>query len=180
MKHEARSRWRLKKTLARRLEFRPIERDDLRYVWAAYKKGYLASMGEQWASGEMDSAEFAKALEVEITTTYHGSWTLLAESRKGYVPIGLVLGFWSHPNPRFAPFMIVGDMIWFPWASDRNRIESSVAFFHRVEVPMVEYAREQHKRFFEMICKHGIMRRIGTSFNVYPGESTAVYETRKL
>lgn len=182
MKHETelRSRWRLKRTLARRTESRPIEREDLKFVWAAYKKGCLASMGDGWGDDKMSSAEFNAAFEQEITSTYHGSWTLFAESRKGFIPVGLVLGFWSHPNPRFAPFMIIGDMIWFPWASARNRIESAVGFFHRIrsDIAMVEYARAEHKRFFEMICQHGIMRRIGTSFNVYPGESTAVFETR--
>ena len=181
MKHEAlRSRWRLRKTLARRLHFSPIERDDLRYVWAAYKKGCLASMGEQWAGGEMAAPEFSEAFEAEIKSNYHGTWTLFAEARKGFMPVGLVLGFWSHPNPRFAPFMIVGDMVWFPWATPRIRIEAAVYFFHRIraEIPMVEYAREQHKRFFEVLCQHGIMRRIGTSSNVYPGEQTAVYETK--
>jgi hypothetical protein len=181
MKHERMpTRWRLKKTLARRVDFRPIERDDMKYAYAAYKKGRMASMGERWAGGELTPSEFAEAFEVEIQTVYHGVWVLLAEGSKGYIPAGMVMGFWSHPDPRFAPFMIVGDIIWFPWASARNRIESAVGFFARIrsEIAMVEYASEEHKRFFEMICQHGIMRRVGTSFNVYPGQATAVYETR--
>ena len=184
MKHERglqrQTWWRLKKTLSRKTDFRPIEREDLKYIGAAYRKGALASMGEDFASGEMSKDDFLDRFEREIRENYAAAWTLFAETGKGFIPVGLVLGFWSHPNPRFSPFMIVGDMIWFPWSSPRNRIESAVCFFHRIrhEIAMVEYAEERFKRFFEMICQHGVMRRIGTSYNVYPGAATAVYETR--
>lgn len=184
MKHERniepKSNWRLSKTLSRKLDFRPIEDEDMKYAWASYKKGALASMGGVFSDTTLTADEFKTAFQVEVTTTYHGAWTLFAETRRGYMPVGLVLGFYSHPNPRFAPFMIVGDMIWFPWSSSRNRVESAVYFFSKIrsQIPMVEYASEQHKRFFEMIAKHGIMRRIGTSHNVYPDQATSVWETR--
>lgn len=174
------AKWRLKRTLARKPSFRPIEEADMKYIWAAYRKGSLASMGGDFVSGEMTAAEFAQRFEQEIIGNYAGAWTLFAETKRGAIPVGLALGFYSHPNPKLAPFMIVGDLIWFPWSTHRNRIESAVNFFHRIRatVPMVEYARGEYKRFFEMICQHGVMRRIGTTHNVYPNEAVAVYETR--
>ena len=174
------TRWRLRKTLARKTDFRPIEREDLKYIWAAYRLGSLASIGEKFADTTKESSDFSEAFEAEIQNNYHGAWTLFAETTRGFIPVGLVLGFWSHPNPQFAPFMIIGDMIWFPWSSPRNRIESAVNFFNRIrnEIQMVEYANEGAKKFFEMIAHHGIVRRVGTSFNVYPGTATAVFETR--
>lgn len=180
MKTAPRPSWRLRKTLARRLEFRPIEREDIRYAWAAYKNGCLASMGEKWAQGDMDAAAFAVEFEVEVSTVYHGVWTMLAEGRKGFIPVGIVLAFWSHPDPKFAPFMIVGDIVWFPWASTRNKIESAVNFFNSIrgQLAMVEYASEKHRPFFEMICQHGVMRRVGTMEYAIGGEKHAVYETR--
>ena len=77
--------------------------------------------------------------------------------------------------------MIIGDMLWMPWASKRNKIEAAVHFFNtiRADIPMVEYANLEAKPFFEMIAKHGIMRRVGTSHNVYPGEPTAIFETKR-
>lgn len=181
MKHERgiANGWRLKKTLRRRTEFRPIEDADCKFAWAAYKKGALASMGPRFQA-EFTPEAFYTAFVDEVETTYAGAWTLSAETKRGFIPVGIVLGFYSHPNPQFAPFMIVGDMIWFPWASVRNRIESAVAFFNsiRKEIPMLEYADDKAKPFFEMIAKHGIMRRVGTSFNVYPGQAVAVFETR--
>lgn len=130
----------------------------------------------------MTAAEFRVVFEAEITTRYHGSWTLLAETAKGFMPAGFVFGFLSHPDPRYAPFMIVGDIVWMPWTTPRNRIESAVQFFThgRAGIPMVEYANERNKKFFETIAKHGVMRRIGTSFCVYPDEPAAVFETRNI
>lgn len=180
-KQKKKPNWRLKKTLSRKLDVRPIEKEDMRFIWAAYSKGALASMGEKFAGGDMEPREFDPEFQSEILTNYDAAWTLFAESKKGFLPVGLVLGFFSHPNPEFAPFMIVGDMIWFPWSRPRNRIESAVRFFNdiRGEIPMVEYARAEHQKFFDALCSHGIIRRTGTSYVVYPGEKTAIYETRQ-
>lgn len=175
------NRWRLKKTLSRPTDIRPIESVDMRYIWAAYTKGALASMGEKYADGKMPSEDFETQFGIEILTNYHAAWTLFADNGNGLIPIGLVLGFYSHHNPEFSPFMIVGDMIWFPWATTRNRVETAVKFFHEIrrEIQMVEYARKEHQKFFDMICAHAVLRRAGTSYVVYPGEATAIYETRK-
>lgn len=151
------------------------------YVWAAYKKGALASMGAHLADGAMPAAEFKDAFEAEIIANYDAAWTLFGETVHGFRPVGLILGFWSHPNPKMAPFMIVGDMIWFPWASARNRISAAVNFFNSIrdQIPMVDYARQKDRGFFVVMCQHGIMRQVGTTLNVYPGEPAAVYETRR-
>lgn len=184
MKHEREmtaQKWRLKRTLKRRVEHRPIEDADCRYAWAAYKKGALASLGPRFAGANMTPDEFYAAFVAEVAANYAGGWTLSADTAaRGFMPVGIVLGFYSHPNPALAPFMIIGDMLWFPWASARNKIEAAVGFFNaiRKEIPMVEYADEAAKPFFEMIAQHGIMRRVGTSFNVFPGRSAAVFETR--
>ena len=77
--------------------------------------------------------------------------------------------------------MIIGDIIWCPWATKRNKIESAINFFNivRKQIPMMDYSHgEENIRFFEMIAKHGIMRRVGTTFNVVQGEPTAIFETR--
>lgn len=183
MKHEREiaKGWRLRKTLRRKTEFRPIEDADCKFAWAAYRLKGIPSMGERFAPGMAPEA-FYEAFVDEVRTNYAGAWTLSAETARGFMPVGFVLAFFSHPNPRLSPFMIVGDMIWMPWASARNRVEAAVAFFNgiRKDVPMVEYANDEAKPFFEMIAKHGIMRRVGTSFSVYPGQATAVFETRAL
>lgn len=183
MRHERNivNGWRLKKTLKRKIEFRPIEDGDCKFAWAAYRLGALSSMGERFTAG-MTPEAFYEAFVDEVRANYAGAWTLSAETRRGFMPVCIVLAFFSHPNPKLAPFMIIGDMIWMPWASVRNKVESAVGFFNaiRKEIPMVEYANEDAKPFFEMIAKHGVMRRVGTSRVVYPGQNTAVFETLAL
>ena len=158
---------------------RPLERDDLKFIWAAYAKTGFPSMGEQFAGTEMGPDEFEAAFGKEVLANYTGVWSLHAETVKGFIPVGVVLAFWSHPDPRLAPFMIIGDMLWFPWSSPRNRIEAAVRFAVTVrdEFPMVEFARDEHVPFFEVLMKHGVVRRIGKSWNIYPGEQTTVFET---
>lgn len=172
--------WRLRKTLARKLEFRPIEKDDVRFAWAAYKKGSLAPMAGIFAQQGMNAEEFKIAFEKIILTRYHGGWTLFAETHNGFIPVGFVLAFYSHTDPVLSPFMIIGDLVWCPWASKRNKIESAVNFFSKIrnDIPMVDYAYgDTNKKFFEMLARHGIVRRIGTTFNVVKGEPCAVFET---
>ena len=177
-----RSKWRLRKTLARKMAFRPIEAEDVKFAWAAYKKGALTSMAGPFAQPNLTAEEFNIEFQATVTARYHGAWTLFAEvSKRGHMPVGLVLAFYSHPDPALSPFMIVADIVWFPWASARNRIEAAVHFFSviRSSIPMVGYANgDMNKRFFEMICQHGITRRIGTTFNMAKDEPVAVFETR--
>lgn len=150
----------------------------MRYLWAAYKKGSLAEL-DAFAETGMSAETFQARLEAELDVNFHAAWTLFGQTKRGFLPVGLVLGFWSSPDPKLSPFMILGAMIWFPWASPRNRIESAVNFFAKMrnELPMVEYAREKDKKFFEHIARHGVLRRVGTMRNVYEKEPAAVFET---
>ena len=129
----------------------------------------------------MNSSQFREAFEVEVTTKYHGVWTLFANTKKGNIPVCFVLAFWCHPLVEIAPYMILNVMLWLPWATARNRIESAVNFFNQIRnhIPMMGFAREKDKKFYVTMMRHGIMRQVGTSFNVFPNESAAVYETRR-
>lgn len=153
----------------------------MRYLWAAYKKGCLAGMAAPFDRTDMNADAFREEFEATVTTRYHGAWTLFAETSKGFIPVGCILGFYSHPLPSFSPFMIVGDIVWMPWASARNKIESAVNFFTKVrkDIPMMDYAYGTTAvKFMEMVARHGVMRRVGTTYNVVKGEPVAVFETR--
>jgi len=163
-----RPKWRLKKTLKRKPKFRPTQVEDLKFAWAAYKRG---AFGDIFAE-ELSPQEFRDAFSNEVTQAYHAIWTLLADK-----PVGMVFGFWAHPLPKLAPYLILDRVVWFDWATPRTRVEGAVNFLNetRQDFPMIGFAEGDDKRFFEMICKHGIIRRVGTSHNL----SKAVFETRK-
>ena len=126
----------------------------------------------------MPPREFYEEFVSEVQENYTGAWTLLAGDE--VKPVGTILAFFSHPEPALSPFMIIGDIIWYPWATPRNKVEAALNFFNemRRNTAMVEYANKETKAFFEVMAKHGVMRRIGTSHNVYPGEPTTIFETR--
>lgn len=165
------NRWRLRRTLKRRTEFRPIETDDIKYLWAAYKSGGLPDI-EPGKSPD----EFRETIERGIVERCHAAWTLFADTKRGFIPVGIVLAAWA-PN---APYLIVTGISWMPWATRRNIVECTVAFFNKTrrEFSFVGYATPEHKRMYEVCAMHGIMRRVGTSYVAIPGKACAVFETR--
>lgn len=179
MKHERRPspkpNWRLKKTLARHVEVRAMQPDDLKYLWAAYKKGALAPLGEVFSSADLDQEKFRQAFDM-AAEQYSEGWIISAGTRHGFRPIGLVLGALSP----LSAYMVIGGIVWFPWASRRNIVEGTVSFFNliRKSFPWIGYASNAHKRLYEVCCMHGIMRRIGTSYVVFPNEAAAMFEAK--
>ncbi len=163
-------KWRLSKTLSRRVEIRPIENDDVKYAWAAYKQGKLSDMG---FSENLDAQTFKTTFEGFVLTHAHAAWTVSAETKKGFMPIGLALGQWG------PAFMIVTAIKWFPWATRRNIVEGTVSLFNgmrKEKFPAIGFANEEHKPLYEACCMHGIMHRIGTSHSL--GEKYTVFEVR--
>lgn len=163
--------WRLRKTLSRRIEVRPIEDADVRYAWAAYKKGALAELGEPYTS-DLDAAQFKSAFERTVLTTHHAWWTISGETKNGFIPIGIVVGEWGPSQA----FMIIVGISWFPWASRRNIVEGTVKFFDglRKQMKWVGFATPKHKPLYEVCCMHAIMRRVGTTNMTKP--PSAVFE----
>jgi hypothetical protein len=170
------NKWRLRRTLKRRAEFRPIENGDVRYTFAAYRKGSLSSLGEDFANTDMNADEFKAAFEGFVLKNFHAVWTLFATTPKGVIPVGIVFAEGA-PN---GPYMIVTAAVWFPWASKRNMVEAMVSFLDSVrkQVALVFYAVPEHKRMYEVCAMHGVVRRVGTSYTVIPGKAAAVFETR--
>ena len=129
------------------------------------------------AGTDLDPDEFKDALTKGVIEHCHAAWTLFGQTKKGVIPVGIVLAAWA-PN---APYLIITGIAWMPWASRRNIIECTVGFFNsaRREFQFVGYATEDHKRMYEVCAKHGIMRRVGTSYVAIPGHAAAVFETVK-
>jgi hypothetical protein len=165
-------KWRLRRTLKRTIDYRPIELEDVKYAWASYKQGSLVWLDKPGMLPE----EFRESFQDFIVNKCHAAWTLFATTKRGFIPVGIVLAAWA-PN---APYLIVADIAWMPWASKRNIIECTVGFFNgaRRDFAFVGYALPEHKRMYEVCMMHGIMRRVGTSYVAIPGKATAVFETK--
>ena len=170
------NKWRLKKTLGRDVKYRPIEDEDMRYTFAAYKKGALEPLGEPFDNTSMTADQFKETFERFVVEKFHAVWTLFATTKRGFIPVGLIFAVWVPSSP----YMTVNALCWFPWASRRNIIECCVSFLNsiRTQVNMMFYAAPEHKRTYEVCAMHGVIRRIGTSHIVFPGKPAAVFETR--
>jgi hypothetical protein len=164
------SKWRVKRTLRRRPSYRPIEVGDLRYLWAAYKRGALIGLG---VPGYLSPEEFSAFVDNKVSTSCHMAWAMLLEGR----PVGFVFGAWSPAVRQVLEIVLV---VWMPWASNRNIIESAVNFIREIKKVhrCMGYALPEHKRLYEVAAAHGLVRRIGTSYNAIPGRPTAIFESR--
>ena len=103
------------------------------------------------------------------------AYTLEADTKKGRIPIGVVGG-------RFVgPFLFIGSMNWFKWASKRNIYESVVNTLNelRKNYIVLFHSNMEDKDFYVNVAKHGIIRRVGTVHDVYEDGPAAVFETRK-
>lgn len=161
--------------------------DDIKYVGAAWKMGALNL--DPIFDHDLTAEEFKALFQWYARTNYGvfqidgdglpveaglGAWTFIARSKRGKdEPVGFYLG-WVRGR-----IIQTGAMIWFPWASHRNVIESAVNFFDKMrrEHVVIDFAEAKDKKFFETICRHGVMRRIGTSYEVYPDDRCVVFET---
>lgn len=137
-------------------------------------------MGPLFTSLEMGRADFEAAV---VDTLGPRDWvvTLIADTKDGRLPVGCV----SAMNPLGTRLVTIADVLWFPWASSRNCLESMVHFINetRDDYTIMEYAdeREAHtKGFFETLCKYAVMRRVGTVHDLYgSGNSAALYQSRR-
>ena len=140
------------RALSRKPSFRDWEEGDIRYVWASYSLGGFEGAFEADLSG----LEFEEAFLDRVGEGV-GAFTLFAPN-KDDAPVGLMLvaGFdgnlWPH-------------VIWFPWASPRNKIEVVLRFLNdmRRDAKLVVAAETKDRDFFVTMCRYGVMRRIGTS-----------------
>lgn len=166
-KPQAHKTWSLKKTLSRKTSFRPIEDEDVAYIWAACRKGMKIPQVPDALAAEPFRQTFAQM----VLDNYDACWTLFANDER----IGLAFAFWLHPQ---VEQMVFNGFTWFPWSSPRSRLEGAVKFFHivRREIPMIGFVGADQIGFFDVLKGHGIIRRVGTAHIM--GDSAATYETR--
>jgi len=147
--------------------------DDMRWVWAAYKKDSLGELSEFFdedADPDTFNRQFASLLENDLFV-----WSMQADTPRGRVPVGMVIG-----RPFVYGTLIMGNFTWFPWASKRNVYESTVNIINslRDEAPLVFHVEQKDKEFANWVARHGIMRRVGTMHEI-TDEPLAVFQSRR-
>jgi hypothetical protein len=159
---------------------------DWPFLIAAYKKGafdgVLRTLQRTYDLPEiveLTNEEFRALFTEFFRMGEHYILTARASAFKsldGQVPVGLV-----DTNPE--DHRMVPRVMWFPWASARNRIEATVKFLddHRKEHLVLIYDDEKSHRFFIRMAQYGILKRIGPASGPIPfwenGEKSVLWRT---
>lgn len=155
---------------------RPTDADDVKYLYAAWR---LGSTPLQAIETENDPEAFTEAFGNHIAERFQTAFTMLATPPgKNTMPVGVVFGILPFHGQ---PVMWFGDFIWFPWASRRNKLEAAVHFLNqmRKQYCMIGFCEPEAIRFFEHICRYGVLRRAGTVFDMLEEGARGIFQTRK-
>ena len=174
------------RTLKRGADYHLLSDGDWPFLIAAYKKGafddFLLGLQQTFDLPEiveLKNEEF-RALFGEIfrTEEYYilTAKTSAFKSLDGQVPVGLV-----QTNPK--DHRMIPRIMWFPWASPRNKIEATVRFLddHRKEKLILIFDDEKSHQFFVRMAQYGILKRIGPASGPLPfwenGEKSVIWRT---
>lgn len=151
----------LSKTLKRRPRFHQTNDDDLRWLYAAYRKGSF-----DWQEN-LTAAEFNDKA-IQFLLGFDQTYTLTAATGRGDIPVGLVVA--AVEDHRMQPHVL-----WFAWASARNKIESAVNFINQMRPiwKVIITVEEKNWGFFTHVMKHGVLDRCG-KINGYYGNGNAM------
>lgn len=173
-----------RRTLRRRPRFRLARVEDLNFLYAAYKQGAFdfsrleAQIGE--AIGQLSLEQFAALLDriagagVEL---YIGiARNAAAPNHGAEIPVCLC-GITRPDHPRHG----VANVRWLPWATARNKVETTVNFLNEMRRDMVLeiVAQQADWKFYEHMARYGLLRPVGTFFERFEDGSPArIWQTR--
>lgn len=111
----------------------------------------------------------------DFLAQFPAEWVFDAPTKNGIIPVGVGLAAYS-----IGEIVFMGDVIWFPWASVRNKLESALNLIEasRGENTILDFADETDQPFYVRLCKYGSARRIGTLYTL-DGKKIAQYQSKK-
>lgn len=145
-----------------------MESDDRKYAWAAYK---LGAFGPDRSS---DSQAFNKQLD-DYLRLHDVAYIVLAKTDKGKIPVGMIVGKYM------GPLLYLVDTTWFPWASSRNKLESIAKLLNelRRQYIVMFFCGIKDKDFYVNIARRGVIRRVGTIYDLLIEGPSPLFQTRK-
>lgn len=154
------------------MSFRPIETDDIKYAGAAWKKGALKGL-DPALDQDMTPEEFRRVF-TELVLQNGAAWTIEAKTPRGKMPVGFVFGSLA------GGVISVRRAVALPWCSSRMRLQGFLTWVNgiRREFMVLITPPLPEKRFYEQICRYGVMRRVGTLFDM-GSEPLALFQSRR-
>lgn len=150
--------------LTRKPHYREFQPEDEKYFWAAYQKGALD------IEPGMNKQQFHETLAAARDAA---DWfTLFAGTSRGNIPVGAI-------RAMIGERMMEPHVVWFPWASPRNKLESIANFLNesgRVWLVLV-ITRFAERAMYARLCEAGYLRHCGSIKGYYPDDDAAIYQT---
>lgn len=158
---------------------RATDADDIKYLYASWK---LKPSSLPFQVEADTPEEFTERALLQMAERYQVAYTLIAKPPgKEIMPVGIIFGVVPLRGKRI---LWTGDYTWFPWASNRNRLETAVHFGNQIrkEWVMIGFVDMVNVHLFEHVCRYGVGRRVGTLFDLDDSANAgpiAVFQTRK-
>lgn len=153
---------------------RPFDGGDIKFLYAAYKRQAKLN----WIPDDLPPAEFRDAVFTRIAE--HRAMggdilTMIGHTSLGEIPLGIMevnVTVADHIRPQAVPHAL-----WFPEASPRNKIESTVRFLDqlRQSFAVMIVAAEANWMFFNRVCQYGVLRPVGKLRNYHADGSDAMF-----
>lgn len=137
--------------LKRGCGFRQVVPEDNRWLWAAYQKGGLSGFPP-----ELDLPGFLEFLAQVLTTPIQALMLEAKVDELGQVgPVGIA-------SIRYAQGIEAWPWVdWFPWASQRNRIECGVKLLNDLNKEKLVLFHTDELVFVNHLARYGLLRPIG-------------------
>jgi hypothetical protein len=143
--------------------------DDLKYAWAAYRKGGFKDIPEGLAPVEFNERLLSGVEKVSEV------YTLTMPKDGSRLPLGLVfVNMINDPTPHILP-----SVVWFPWATTRNKLETFTKWLAETRLQamvMITAPRSEHS-FHLALCRRGILRTIGSIHGFFEDENAMLYQS---
>jgi len=159
------SKFRLKKLLKRDNSFRYFAKEDMKYLWAAYKKDGLPALPEN-----LNKEEFTD-LVTEFLSGFSEVFIIESPTIRGKIPVAIIT---TLVTSRTEP-----NVDWFPWASNRNKLEAAAYFLSKMRKrPILIWANKETTPYFTRLAQYGVLRRIGKAHKFVDGQDQMIFQTR--
>lgn len=167
-----------KRALKRKPGYEPFSDSHIKYVWAAYRRGFLEDIEPGLSAEEFRLRLLGWARQ--IIETNGDVFVLTGKTPFGEIPVGIVSFKCEAPpsaNQQFQPHVD-----WLPEASPRNRLECAMKFLIDMKKDgiVLLVAREKDWKFFERLCNYGVLRPVGKIRGYYSdGTAAMLFQDRK-
>lgn len=144
---------------------------EARVMYQAYR---LGSLPEGWrVKKDLKPLDFIEVIDGFIQATYSYGWSVRDEEQ----PLVMVFG------KDVDRFIVMGDVIWWPKISKRRKVDAIAALLNEVRksrVGLIE-AEYKDKKFYELLMKFKILRRVGSLYDTIDKNSrTTLFQTRAI